>query len=244
MVRVNEFGQPIDIALPDWKPRALPKPVTLIGRTCRLEPLNTKHADDLFAAYSHDDGSLWTYLDFGPFQNVDELRQFIEDEIASGGVYFAIVNLKTNNSVGIIALKRADPMHGTVEVGRGAFSPLLKQSIPSTEVRYLLMTYVFDQLQYRRLERTSKDLNEPSIKTALRLGYTFEGVLRNVRVEKGRSANRCCFSIIDKEWPTIKEAFQLWLAPQNFDENGRQIRKLEDIRKSVERNIHGVPSAL
>lgn len=235
MVNINKFGQPIGIALPDWKPHAPPQPVILIGRTCRLEPLNAeKHTNDLFAAYSHDDGRIWTYMSYGPFENIDEFRRFIEAALKSSDVYFAIIDLKTNKPVGMIALKRADPTHGTVEGGRAVFSPLLKQSILSTEAHFLLMSYVFDQLGYRRYEWHSVDLNQPAIKSVIRLGFTLEGVLRNCCVDKGYSTNESQFSIIDNEWPTIKKAFQLWLTGENFDKNGRQIRKLEDIRKSIE----------
>lgn len=56
MSRLNKFDQPIGKEIPNWKPCRLPEPITLIGRTCRLEPLNAdKHTADLFAAYSQSD---------------------------------------------------------------------------------------------------------------------------------------------------------------------------------------------
>lgn len=244
MQRINEFSQPIGIALPNWKPRSLPQPVTLTGRTCRLEPLNTgEHANDLFAAYRHDD-SLWTYMSFGPFQNVGELGKFIEMGMKGPDEYFAIIDLSTSMAVGMIALKRADPMNGVVEGGRAVFSPLLKQSILSTETHYLLMAYVFDQLGYRRYEWSTDNLNKPALKSVTRIGFTLEGVFRSIQVEKGRNQDLAWFSIIDYEWPIIKKTFESWLAPDNFDQQGRQIRKIEDIRKSVARKVSGIPCSL
>ena len=40
------------------------------------------------------------------------------------------------------------------------------------------------------------------------------------------------YSILDGEWPTIKAAFEAWLAPENFDEEGGQKKRLSDIRAS------------
>lgn len=210
---------------------------------CGLEPLNPlKHGDDLFAAYSLADARFWTYTFDEPFTSVDELRTKIKLTINSKDLDFAVINLQTNKAVGQLALKRADPINGTVEVGRATFSPLIQGSILSTEAQYLLMTYVFDQISYRRYEARCESYNQPAHKTITRLGFTLEGVFRNFCVFKGCSSDAKCFSVIDSEWRVLKSSMQTWLAPDNFDEQGRQIRRLEDIRRSIERKIQGFPS--
>lgn len=245
MPSINEFGQPVGDALPDWKPCAPPQPVTLTGHTCSLEPLNVdKHSDDLFAALSLDDGRLWTYMHEEPFSCIDELRTNIETRVSSADQHFAIIDSNTRKAVGILALKRADPINGVVEGGAAMFSPLLQRSVPSSEAHYLLMNYAFEQLGYRRYEWCCESHNEPARKAVTRIGFTLEGVFRNICVEKGRSCNAAWFSVIDDEWPTIKAAFVSWLSPKNFDRQGRQIRKLEDIRKTIGRKINGIPSSL
>lgn len=245
MPNINEFGQPVGNALPDWKPIVTPQPVTLTGRTCRLEPLNVgKHSDDLYAALSLDDGRLWTYMHEDPFTCADELRKHIETRVNSKNQHFAIIDSNTHKAVGMIALKSADPINGVVEGGGAMFSPLLKQSIPSTEAHYLLMNYAFEQLGYRRYEWCCESHNETARKAVTRIGLTLEGVFRNSYVEKGRSCNAAWFSVTDDEWPTIKTALLAWLSPRNFDLQGRQIRKLEDIRKSIAQKINGIRSSL
>lgn len=240
----NEFGQPVGDAVPDWKPRSPPRPVILTGRTCRLEPLNIfKHAYDLFASFNHDD-SLWTYMPFGPFENAKEFQQFLETQLKGSDQYYVIIDPRTDKPVGMIALKRADLTNGVIEAGRAVFSPLLKQSILSTEAHYLLMSYVFDQLGYRRYEWTANKLNEPARKAVTRVGFIQEAIFRNFWVVRGHNVDKAWFSIIDDEWPILKKAFQTWLAPENFDKQGRQLRKLEDIRESIKRNINGIPSSL
>lgn len=47
---------------------------------------------------------------------------------------------------------------------------------------------------------------------------------------KGNNRDTSWFSVIDSEWPELKQAYQAWLAPENFDNEGQQFRKLEDFR--------------
>ena len=62
-----------------------------------------------------------------------------------------------------------------------------------------------------------------------RLGFSYEGVFRQATVVKGRNRDTAWFAIIDKEWPALKEAFEAWLAPSNFDTEGRQMERLGDL---------------
>ncbi|KAG4074665.1 hypothetical protein HA402_004536 [Bradysia odoriphaga] len=183
MPETNEYGQPVGDIVPDWKPRPPPAPVTLNGRSCRLEPLNTnKHADDLYAAFSHDDGRLWTYMPEGPFPNIEEFREFIEAEVGNDFQDFAVVDLATVKPVGMIALKRPDPQNGVVEGGRAVFSPLLQQSILSSEAQFLLASYVFDHLGYRRYKWCCGSHNVAARKAVERIGFKLDGVFCKAQI--------------------------------------------------------------
>jgi hypothetical protein len=85
-------------------------------------------------------------------------------------------------------------------------------------------------LGYRRYEWKCDSLNAPSRAAALRYGFTFEGIFRQAIVYKGRSRDTAWFSITDTEWPRIRAAFEAWLAPGNFNADGRQKRSLSDLR--------------
>jgi hypothetical protein len=87
---------------------------------------------------------------------------------------------------------------------------------------------VFDDLGYRRYEWKCNDRNAPSRRAALRLGFTFEGVFRQHMIIKSRNRDTAWFSMLDREWPARREAFENWLDPANFDAEGRQKRRLED----------------
>jgi RimJ/RimL family protein N-acetyltransferase len=116
---------------------------------------------------------------------------------------------------------RIDPAHGAIEIGNILWGPAIARSRVTTEALYLFAKLAFD-LGYRRFEWKCNDANEPSKQAALRFGFTPEGVFRQHMVVKGRNRDTAWFSMIEREWPEIDRAFRAWLAPQNFDAEGRQ----------------------
>ena len=80
--------------------------------------------------------------------------------------------------------------------------------------------YVFDDLGYRRWEWKCNNRNEPSKRAAERFGFKFEGVFRQHMVIKGENRDTAWYSIIDKEWPALRQAYEAWLDPANFDSEG------------------------
>ena len=73
-------------------------------------------------------------------------------------------------------------------------------------------------------------LRAPSRAAALRLGFRYEGIFRQALMYKGRNRDTAWFAVIDKDWPTLKAAFEAWLDPSNFDDDERQLRRLESFR--------------
>ena len=63
----------------------------------------------------------------------------------------------------------------------------------------------------------------------MRLGYRFEGIFYNHMITKGRNRDTAWFSIGEDEWPGVRKAFQTWLAPDNFDAEGRQKISLSEL---------------
>jgi RimJ/RimL family protein N-acetyltransferase len=225
----NEFAQPIGASLTNWQGARQPDRTTLEGRYCQLVPLDAnKHLHDLAEAYSTaTDGRDWTYLATGPFNTLDAYRaHFQKLEATSDPLHFAVIDLASGHALGTLALMRIDTANGVIEVGHIAFSPRLKKTRVATEAIYLLMRHVFEDLGNRRFEWKCDALNGPSRSAALRFGFIFEGIFRQAIVYKGRSRDTAWFSIIDPEWPALKDRYEQWLAPQNFDANGTQIERL------------------
>ena len=80
--------------------------------------------------------------------------------------------------------------------------------------------------RYRRYEWKCDALNAASRQAAERLGFTYEGTFRQATIYKGRNRDTAWYSIIDSEWPRIRDAMEAWLDPGNFDANGVQRTRL------------------
>ena len=109
----------------------------------------------------------------------------------------------------------------------------LQRTRAATEALYLLMKHALDDLGYRRLEWKCDAANARSMRAAERLGFLYEGTFRQHRIVKGRNRDTAWFSIIDAEWAAVRAALEAWLAPDNFDPDGDQLRRLQDIRAGL-----------
>ena len=226
MTRTNQHGQPIGEAV-DWSPRPPVAPVTLEGRTVRLEPLAEDHLDDLAEAFlGHPE--LWTYSPFGPYADRDGIAAFVTGHLANR-THVPLVVAVDGRAVGIECLMRIDPAFGVVEVGGIVLGPALQRTTASTEAAYLLARHVFEDLGYRRYEWKCDSLNAPSRAAAARLGFTYEGRFRQALVYKGRNRDTDWFSITDAEWPVVRAGLEAWLDPGNHGPDGQRAR-LEDLR--------------
>ena len=223
-------------ALPDWTPRPAPPRTAMTGRLCRVEPLDPSvHAADLLEAFSADrEDRIWTYLPYGPFADLQAFRTWMTESCLGEDPFFhAIVDGESGKALGVASYLRITPAVGVIEVGHINLSPALQKTPKATEAMYLMMARVFDELGYRRYEWKCNALNAGSCAAAERLGFTFEGIFRQATIAKGRNRDTAWYSILDKEWPRAKAAFESWLAPENFDGEGRQIRSLAEIRASA-----------
>jgi RimJ/RimL family protein N-acetyltransferase len=203
--------------LQNWTPRPKPERKVLEGRYVRLEPLDPKkHGDELFAASSVADADQrFTWLFEFPPATREE---------------FAVVDKASGKVAGRQTLMRIDPTHGVIEIGNIYWGPLISRKPAATEAQFLFMQYIFDELGYRRYEWKCNNDNLPSKRAAERFGFSFEGIFRQHMVAKGKNRDTAWFSILDSEWPALRQAYQAWLAPENFDSDGQQKKKLEEFR--------------
>ena len=231
-IRENEFGQPVGSALSDWSPPPLPARRGLWGTYCTVEPFEIgSHLPSLFEALSGIETD-WTYLPQGPFESLGEFRDWaIATCLGDDPLFYTLVDNQTGKPGGVASYLRIAPGSGTIEVGNIHLGSSMKRSRAATEAMFLMMDYAFS-LGYRRYEWKCDALNEPSNKAALRLGFTFEGKWRQATVYKGRNRDTNWFSIIDADWPGLRQGLRRWLDPGNFDNNGRQLRRLQDFMVS------------
>lgn len=230
--RVNEFNQPIGKDVPGWAGGEPPSREPMQGRFCRLEALDKDtHAEDLFAAYSGDGvEGLWTYMPVGPFESAGEFDSWVETSSQSRDpLFFAIIEQAKDKAVGVASYLRITPQFGVIEVGNICFSPAMKRTPMATEAMFVMMRRAFNELGYRRYEWKCDSLNAPSRQAAERFGFTYDGLFEQALVYKGRNRDTAWYSILNKDWPQIEQAYQAWLDPENFDAQGGQKRKLAEL---------------
>ena len=207
----------------------IPSKKKLNGKYCFLEPVNIKkHSKDLFKNFSLDKkGTDWTYMPTGPYKTEKSLRRYLKAKnFISNPFFYAIYSKRLQAYCGLASYLRIKPQIGTIEVGWITYAPNLQRTVEATEAMYLMMKNVFEDLGYRRYEWKCNNLNNGSKKAALRLGFKFEGVFRQMFVSKGRNRDSAWFSIIDKEWKKLKKAYQRFLKPSNFDNKLKQKKEL------------------
>lgn len=224
---------PLSEDLSNWQPRPRPERKVLEGRYVRLEPLDAgRHGDGLFAASSvaDADGRFRWLPEQSPQARADFQPWLDKAEASPDPLFFTVVDKASGKIAGRQTLMRIDPAFGVIEIGNIYWGPIISRKPAATEAQFLFMKYVFDDLGYRRYEWKCNNRNEPSKRAAERFGFTFEGVFRQHMIVKGENRDTAWYSILDKEWPALRKAYEAWLDPANFDADGQQRRRLEDFR--------------
>ena len=221
---------PLNISYPvNYRSAKFPSKKQLVGKYSILAPLNFKnHTDELFKNFSLDKtNTLWTYMPYGPFKNLSSFKNYLKKHCLNKEPFFyAIYSKKLKSFCGLASYLRIKPKIGTIEVGWITYAQNLQRTVEATEAMYLMMKNVFENLGYRRYEWKCDNLNQKSKRSALRLGFKFEGVFRQATIYKKRNRDSAWFSIIDKEWKQCKIKFQSYLKRSNFDNNLREYKKL------------------
>ena len=222
-------------SLQHWQPATIPDNRTLEGLYIRLEKLDPAlHGDDLWLALQgpESDPKLWDYLPYGPFPERSAFDAWLEKNAASADPHFyAVIDSANDQAQGLLSLMCIVPEHGRIEIGHVAFGAPMQRSPKSTEAVYLLAKEAF-ALGNRRLEWKCNNDNARSKRTAVRLGYTFEGVFRQHMMVKGKNRDTTWYSIISTQWSPVAAGFEKWLALDNQPKSG-QIKSLEECRAST-----------
>lgn len=182
------------------------------GRFIRLTPACAEaDAAELFEA-SHateEARALWQYLPCGPFADAAALGAWINEWQQSPDVVaFTVSCRNSGRKLGMISIMRITPRHGVAELGFIWYTPFAQRTRANTEAVYLLLSHLFDELHYRRVEWKCDNNNERSKAAALRLGFKAEGLFRQHLVVKGLNRDTAWFAMLDHEWPLRKAHFE------------------------------------
>lgn len=212
--------------------KSAPERIVLEGRYVRLEPIETRHAADLYAVSIMPGGPercRWLFSE--PPQSLAEMEARIEMTNAGQDRAVAIVDKSGGKALGQQSWMRISPQHASIEIGGVYWGLPMARSRLATEALFLFARHAFDDLGYRRFEWKCNNRNEPSKAAARRFGFHHEGVFRQDMIIKGESRDTAWFSIIDSEWPALREEYERWLSPGNFDGDGAQKTRLATMRQ-------------
>ncbi len=192
-----------------------PKPIVLDGDHVRLEPIELRHAVDLYDA--GNDESIWRYKSVPMPQSLDEVRQWTEavtQSMASGNeIAYAIVSKADQRAIGSTRYLNISPAHRTLEIGWTWIGTKYQRTAVNTECKYLLLTHAFEQLGAVRVQFKTDARNERSQRAIERIGAIKEGVLRKSHTSHtGYIRDSVYYSIIDDEWPAVKQRLFGFLA--------------------------------
>ncbi len=190
------------------------KPVILEGKFVRLEPLGLQHVSDLAEA-GHDE-SIWRYMLYGYPDTEEKMRAWVEDMLqrqARGtDLPFAVIFKQNGRAIGATRYLEIRPEHRGLEIGGTWYGVNYQRTVVNTECKYLLLRHAFETLGCIRVQFKADSRNERSIRALERIGAVREGMLRNHMIlADGTIRHSVYFSIIESEWPAVKERLEAWI---------------------------------
>jgi RimJ/RimL family protein N-acetyltransferase len=180
--------------------------LVLEGQHVRLEPLMMAHCGPLWEVGS--DPKIWSWMRV-VMDTQDGMRSFIDaavkDREAGLAIPFATVENASKRPIGSTRFFNFDHDNRRAEIGWTWIAPAWQRTAVNTEAKLLMLTHAFEVMNCMRLEFRTDALNERSRAAILRLGASFEGILRqHMIMPSGRLRDTAVFSILDKEWPAVK----------------------------------------
>ena len=173
----------------------------------RLEPLERAHALELWPAA--DEEGLWAYMTFD-VRSRHELARWVAARVQAGEAGTALPFLErdasTRAAIGSTSIFDIDREHGTMEIGHTWLARSHRRTAVNTEAKLMLLGHCFGALGARRVQFKTDARNERSRLALARIGAVFEGVLRKQRVNPdGHVRDAAVFSILDDEWPAVRD---------------------------------------
>nr|WP_288008451.1 GNAT family protein [Kyrpidia sp.] len=186
------------------------RPVELIGRHVKLVPMLESHVDALFEAGKYPE--IWEYMSVKVKTKGDMVRlvQHALDARDQGTEFpFVIIEQEENKVVGSTRFLDISAEHRHLEIGWTWLTPKVWRTCVNTECKYLLLSYCFEELGTIRVQLKTDARNLRSQRAIERIGAVREGVFRRHRIVcEGYVRDSVYYSIIDSEWPFVKNRLE------------------------------------
>ena len=192
-----------------WNKHFESRPQDIVGRTVRLEALETEEHVDIvhditcgavsLDSKSFDPNKLWAFRSCGPFESADDLAKSEIFARQMNEAAFAIVDNVTESVVGVIILTNDDPKNLTIQLEPPIMKPSCEESEEQMEACFLLMDRLFAH-GYRRIQMSVDAQDFASKKLALRLGFTQEGFFPKNMIVKESNRDSWVYGMINTDW--------------------------------------------
>ena len=184
------------------------KPVVLEGGNVRLERMSQDHAQGLYNRGRN--AADWAFMPRSCFVDQADTRHWIDEALARDNeMPFVILEREKNRVVGSTRYLNIRRDHRSLEIGWTWLGQEWLRTGVNTEAKFLLLRHAFERLGCIRVEFKTDERNLRSQEALERIGATREGVLRNhMIVQGGFYRNSVYFSVIEEEWPAVKERLQ------------------------------------
>ena len=180
----------------------------LEGEIVRLEPLARRHEKELFEAAL--DERIWRWMPYDAGGSRERFQAWLEDALAASSAgteaAFATVEAATGELVGSTRYLALRPEHRGLEIGWTWLAPAHWQTGANVEAKLLMLEHAFERLGCLRVEFKTDSRNERSRAALAALPAQFEGIFRkHMLVRGGERRDSAYYSIIDDEWPEVRE---------------------------------------
>ncbi len=180
----------------------------LEGEVVRLEPLARRHERGLFEVAG--DERIWRWMPYDPSESPETFHAWLEDALAASEAgtegAFATVDASTGEPVGSTRYLALRPKDRVLEIGWTWLAPAYWQTGANVEAKLLMLEHAFTDLGCLRVEFKTDASNERSRAALAALSAQFEGVFRkHMLVRGGERRDSAYYSIIDDEWPEVRD---------------------------------------
>jgi len=172
-----------------------------------LALLEDRHAAEVFAVVDRDRAYLrewlpWVDANTGEEQTQTFIRTSLEQFANNNG--FSAGIWSGEEFAGVIGTHKIDWLNRRVEIGYWIASNFQGRGIVTAACRALL-DHAFRHWKLNRVEIHCATANEKSCAVARRLGFQFEGILRESQLLNGKYFNTGIYSILASEWEEVGE---------------------------------------
>jgi RimJ/RimL family protein N-acetyltransferase len=184
----------------------------LEGKIVRLEPLARRHEKGLFEAAR--DERIWRWMPYDASESEGSFHAWLEDALSASesGTEAAFATVVAGEPVGSTRYLALRPEHRVLEIGWTWLAPAYWQTGANVEAKMLMLEHAFENLGCLRVEFKTDSRNERSRAALTALPAQFEGVFRkHMLVRGGQRRDSAYYSIIDDEWPEVRDNLGLRL---------------------------------